>query len=102
MAENYKLIPDYEKMVTEVIDWFHKSDESNKSKFIDSSEYDLVGYHGSLGKNIRNHFRLWEKPWTPEICKITNCDISPHHPDQISMTVIKEVHKRLNDERLPR
>ena len=61
-------------------------------RFLASSEADLIQFHDSLGRSIRNEFELWSEPWTPEL--VNGIDYSPDHPDTISMKIIKEVWKR--------
>lgn len=58
-------------------------------------EADLCSLHHSLGRFIRNTYRLWEIEWEPEIQD--NVDVSPYHPDAISMEIIKIFHKKLNE-----
>ena len=52
----------------------------------------LTKYHHNLGMWIRNHYKLWTIPWTPELRD--GVDYSPYHPDQVSMTIIEDVWKR--------
>ena len=52
----------------------------------------LSSYHHSLGQYIRNHYKLWSIPWTPELKD--GIDYSPFHPDSVSMTIIEEVWKK--------
>jgi hypothetical protein len=56
----------------------------------------LISYHNSLGRDIRNYFKLWDTEWTPEI---VNCvDISENHPDAISMKLIENVWSILQND----
>lgn len=91
---------DFEDIVSQVTEWFHTSNKRLKKEFLSCKEKDLISYHTSLGRSIRNEFKLWENTWTPEI--INGVDHSENHPDAISMNVIKEVWKRLQDENLQR
>lgn len=43
-------------------------------------------WHHSLGRLIRNQFKLWSYTWTPE--ERNGTDYSKSHPDSISMSVI--------------
>ena len=56
------------------------------------NENNLIMYHHSLGRYIRNMYGLWGRPWEPKI--INGVDTSPEHPDAISMTIMREVWKR--------
>ena len=52
----------------------------------------LWDYHHSLGRHIRNHYRLWESPeLVMALCK-------GGHPDDASSIVIKELWRRLQNE----
>lgn len=56
--------------------------------------------HLSLGMHLRNHTKLWENPWEPEL--IDGVDYSPNHPDAVSGKVIRDfqvVAKRLEAEK---
>jgi hypothetical protein len=56
--------------------------------FVDCSRTDLVRYHHSLGRMLRNEFKMWEHDWTPEI--VNGVDVSPDHPDQRSQRIIEQ------------
>jgi hypothetical protein len=62
-------------------------------QFVDSTRDSLVKYHGSLGRMIRNEFKMWEDHWTPNI--INGVDHSPDHPDQRSQRIIEQTWERL-------
>lgn len=62
--------------------------------FVNTSKKDLIQYHDSLGRLIRNSFGLWHRPWTPKIKD--GVDVSPDHPDAVSMKVIETIWARLN------
>ncbi len=82
----------FDEMVDTVLDWFQESSHESRLEFLHCEEQDLFGYHSGLGRQIRNHFKLWEAPWIPLIKG--GIDESPNHPDQISMAIIKEVWNR--------
>lgn len=42
--------------------------------------------HNTLGRWIRNEFKLWEQKWEPEIKD--GVDHSPYHPDNLSFAAI--------------
>ncbi len=85
-----------EQMVQQILEWFKDSPVEQQKDFIDRPKDELIMYHGTLGRNIRNCFRLWETEWTPEIDD-SGADCSPDHPDARSMKLIEEVWRRLND-----
>lgn len=58
-------------------------------------EEELISTHHSLGRFIRNTYKLWECQWEPDL--VDGVDHSPYHPDAISMTIIKIFHKKLNE-----
>lgn len=55
---------------------------------------DLIGLHHSLGRYIRNSYRLWELKWEPHL--VEGVDHSDEHPDAISMKIIYRLHEKLN------
>ena len=86
----------FDNMVDEVFSWIEGESQETIDQFLDTKEENLLMYHNTLGRTIRNHFRLWEHPWTP-IFQVVNgikVDVSDEHPDAISMRVIEEVWKR--------
>jgi len=83
---------DYDKfqaMVTEASGWLDADNQDNRDRFIASDMSELVAYHSTIGRRLRNHFRLWEIAWEPDIKN--GFDESPDHPDSISMRVIEEL-----------
>lgn len=91
-----KTMANIDKIVEEVYNLL--IEDKHKDKFISEKKVNLIGYHHSLGAYIRNEYHLWDNKWEPEICPKTNCDISPNHPDQISMTIIEKVWEKANEE----
>lgn len=84
-----------DEMVVLVEGWFHRGSATDQQKFMNTPREKLAVYHSSLGRSIRNEFKLWETEWKPEI--INGVDHSPQHPDQISMRVIENVWDKLHD-----
>jgi hypothetical protein len=80
------------EIVNEVYFWFHEWHETLQIEFVNCREDDLIRYHSSLGRDIRNYFKLWETAWVPEI--VNGVDCSEDHPDNISIKVIEEVWRR--------
>jgi hypothetical protein len=58
-------------------------------------------HHFGMGIWIRNNFGLWAKDhpnmidYKPELRD--GVDYSPIHPDAVSMDIVEEIHKELND-----
>lgn len=51
--------------------------------FVDQPHDDLIGYHHTLGRDIRNNYNLWGHP-------VLSANYV--HPDDFSMQIIKELH----------
>lgn len=84
-----------EEIVNETHEAIHKywSQQSLNEFFLcEYNDNSLIQYHHGLGRWIRNTFALWSIPWEPEL--IDGIDHSPYHPDELSMTIIKEVWKK--------
>jgi len=76
-------------MVDTVLEWFHEEDTWVQEEFLNTTYDTVVTYNNSLGRDIRNYFKLWETVWEPKL--VDGVDYSEEHPDQISMEVIKAV-----------
>ena len=81
------------EMIGIVENWLSKTDEKNKKEFLETPKEKLISYHTTLGRSIRNEFKLWDREWKPDVRN--GVDYSPDHPDQISMRVIQGVWERL-------
>ena len=55
-------------------------------------QINLIQYHHSLGRYIRNQYKLWENKWEPELDH-EGVDMSPYHPDAISNEIIRLIWK---------
>lgn len=82
-------------MTERVAEWVRESPIDDQVDFLNCPREDLIKYHHSLGRTIRNEFALWEVKWTPVM--VNGADNSPHHPDAVSMTIIQEVWDALNE-----
>ena len=82
----------FEEIVDEVTKWFHNSSEVERIEFAENGP-DV--YHHGVGTNIRNHFKLWELDWKPELDS-DGVDVSPDHPDNISGSILEAVWERVN------
>jgi len=78
---------EYEDIVNVVEGWFKKATPEEQKRFLDCPKEKLIQYHSTLGRDIRNEFKLWHTNWTSELDE-NGCDCSPFQPDQISMSVI--------------
>mgnify|MGYP003403348229 CR=1 FL=1 len=80
-----------------VIRWFSEASNHDQQVFINCPKNELVQFVHTLGRDIRNEFGLWNKPWTPEL--VGGVDVSPNHPDFVSMTIIEAVWESLQNHR---
>jgi len=86
----------FEDMVNEVVQLLCKETlKEIKKEFVNTPKKQLVKFHGTLGRTIRNEFKLWETNWTPEIRD--GVDYAPDHPDQLSLRVMQEVWEKLKN-----
>jgi hypothetical protein len=86
----------FEDMVTQVVALLKKDTlKEIKKEFVNTPKDQLVKFHSTLGRTIRNEFKLWEIEWKPEIRN--GVDYSPDHPDQLSMRVMEEVWEKLKN-----
>lgn len=88
----------YEEMLKETVENIRREPYNDLVEFLGTKEADLGKFHFSVGMNIRNHFKMWENTWEPKI--VDGIDISPEHPDNISMKLIIDTWRTLNDEQL--
>jgi len=84
----------HEEMVEEVLKWFARSDTEEQIAFVSTEIDNLVQYHTTLGRQIRNEFEMWRDEHEPFI--VDGCDHSQDHPDARSMRVMEDVWRRLN------
>lgn len=75
--------------VEQVLGWFHEAPKSEQVRFINTRRHNLITYHHTLGRSIRNNLKLWENRWHPKVQN--GVDRSPDHPDALSMTIIELV-----------
>lgn len=87
-----------EEMGAVVEGWFRRGTATYLQTFVDTPVENLSKFHDSVGRMIRNEFKLWDTSWTPELDE-NGCDCSLSHPDQISMEVIKEAWHRLKGQK---
>jgi hypothetical protein len=66
-----------------------KFTSDSMEKFLNTPKEKLYHYNDSVGREIRNEFKLWDREWKP-IMK-NGVDHSEDHPDQISMRVIEGI-----------
>lgn len=82
----------FQEMVAEVDDWLKAESLENIKQFYTIDKKDLISYHHSLGRSIRNHFGLWSTKWEPVL--VDDIDMAEDHPDRISMDVITAVWEK--------
>ena len=86
----------FEDMVQEVKQLLNKETlKEIKKEFVNTPKDKLVRYHSTLGRTIRNEYKLWDTSWTPDIRE--GVDHSTNHPDQISLKVMEEVWELLKN-----
>ena len=87
----------FEEIVEEVCGWFDEAPKEQQKLFLD--EENLGKYHFSFGMTIRNKCGLWRdgSDWVPKIKD--GVDVSPDHPDAISMRIIERVQEIKQSER---
>ena len=86
-----------EEIVDQVVEWLMESPVEAQTEFLNCKKEELIQYHYTLGRSIRNEFELWLLDWKPQI--EDGIDVSPTHPDAISMSIINEVWERLHENR---
>ena len=87
----------FDEMVGQVENLLKKENLKNiKEEFLNTPKDKLIRHHTTLGRTIRNEFKLWETSWTPDIRD--GVDYSPNHPDQLSMSVMERVWEKLHKE----
>ena len=64
--------------------------EADKATVIDTAEDDLIQFHNSWGRSIRNGYNLWHD-------KALVKELGTEHPDDASMVIIKAVWKALRE-----
>ena len=83
----------FEEIVETVLGWFIRASEPSRQSFKQSTKENLIRYHHSLGREIRNEFGLWAEQWEPKL--VDGVDMSEDHPDAISQRIIIEVWRRV-------
>lgn len=84
-----------DEIVEEVIRWLSEESDDVVEEFLSCTKEQLIRYHTGLGRNIRNHFKLWEVEWEPEL--VNGIDMSQNHPDAISMAIIEDVWEKVKE-----
>lgn len=84
----------HDEIVAELVKEFKELPPGPKQMFLETPREKLIQFHHGMGTAIRNKYNLWEIPWEPEI--VNGIDMSPYHPDQVSMTLIERVWDELH------
>jgi hypothetical protein len=83
-----------------VVDLIQSLKLETKKAIANLDERDLVSLHSTLGRAVRNNYRLWDEdhPLTTKWHKephnrhiVSDIDFSEDHPDYVSSELIKEV-----------
>lgn len=83
-----------EELIDEIVNELEKSLDKDETESLKSCpESELIMYHHSAGRYIRNTYKLWTYEWEPQL--IEGVDHSPNHPDAVSMKIIKMLWDRL-------
>lgn len=53
------------------------------------TSHDMMEFHHSVGRYIRNHYKLWERGYIPVI--VNGVDVAEDHPDAISSRILERV-----------
>ena len=71
--------------------------KQDKRDMATCSRNDLIIYHHTLGRDIRNEFKLWEgnDELVKDASRFTNYSVS--HPDSISMVIIEKFWEKIRD-----
>lgn len=85
---------EFEDMTAIVELWLNKETKINRQQFLDTPKDKLVRYHTTLGRTIRNEYKLWDTAWIADIREGVDC--SPDHPDQVSLRVMETVWDHLH------
>lgn len=78
--------PNYMPMCDVVQDLYDNLPPDDLAFLRDTPKSDLIQFHMSVGRRIRNYYRLWDAN-NPYV--IITDEQSPFHPDQWSQTVIE-------------
>lgn len=79
----------FDMVVWDVIHSLRKVPPKYQAEFFHCEKKNLVQFHHTMGREIRNRHAFYTQPWEPEI--EYGIDVSPFHPDAISMAIITEV-----------
>lgn len=84
------------KVWTEELIVLDLAKQDGSEKILECPRNELIAYHHTLGRHIRNTYKLWEKEHTPVI--IDGVDCAEDHPDAISMRIIEKLYDyKLNE-----
>jgi len=87
-----------------VVDLIQSLKLETKKAIANVDEQNLVSFHMTLGRAVRNNYKLWDEdnPLTTKWHKephnrhiISGIDYSEDHPDYVSGEIIKEVWRRV-------
>lgn len=91
-TQYYSILPSEMLSVDEIIDdLYYGLSSSELQKIKQETEDNLIMYHSTFGRFIRNTFCLW-LTGNPNV--VLN-DLGDGHPDGVSMTIIRKLHERV-------
>ena len=96
LAKDHATRPTISWMARVMLQDFNKAPEDAQDDFRSALPSELIQYHHTLGKDIRNKFHLWNYKWTPQL--ENGIDMSPEHPDAVSMRVINLLHQLVQND----
>lgn len=85
----------FDEMVAQVTEWLYAAPPELQTEFLTTKKEKLIAYHNTVGRDIRNEFQLWNRPWTKQLDD-QGVDMSEDHPDHISMRVLETVWDNLH------
>jgi hypothetical protein len=85
-----------EEIVEDLFEHFNEQDGYIQESFKSTKKENLIGLHHTLGRHIRNEYKLWDRTWVPLLDQY-KVDVSPDHPDAISQRIIEKLHEKVNN-----
>lgn len=84
-----------EEIAQEVYNKWYKTWAPTDQAYFRKHSY--IEFHHGIGRNIRNEFKLWDRPpHEPEL--INGIDYSPNHPDAVSSWILQRVQGLANND----
>ena len=84
----------FDEIVDEIV---QTMDEDSRNTLKEMKKDDLIIFHHTAGRHIRNEYGLW-KPDNPLISGYETATDETKHPDTVSMNIIKSIWEKVNKE----